>query len=672
MAMEKVRENSNQSPMATFRCTICGDTFHDIDVLEKHIHQQHKFKQSSEDFCDLCKTYVNDNLKKHDCTKQNESVANNLQTVVKSSSSENKETIEKNCATKPVAKKVREIGFAEGSDGLKRDNFKDQSQLHSSIESIDQNETVAKHCCSVCSKEFVHKKYLEIHIKVEHEGNEEFRCDLCPKTFVAEEYLRRHKSRLHSNSKTKNECDICKRTFCGSRTLTKHKKQVHYGIKEHACQICKKAFADPKNLRVHIKVVHHKVRDYVCDICKKSFSVPCNLKVHVQNVHKEIRDVHCDKCDSSFKSDFALRSHMKFKHSKALSYKCNLCEESFSSKSWLSSHIERTHVKSRSGCPFCQKSFTDASWLKYHIKSAHQNYISCKICKKLFPDKKLLETHQKSHKDEDTKCSICEKKFVSMRNKRVHIKRLHRNYVKCNGCRRLFADNEKLLIHRKINEKDLSCNICEKKFCSVIVQRSHIKLKHENHVNCKQCNKIFSDNEKLLIHQETHNCVKCKQCTKIFSDNEKLLVHQETHKEDKCAFCSKSFQSSSVLARRKHINLSHRNFIPCGKCSNIYSNLEKLTIHQQSHVKELPCKFCPKIFKSTEGLKKHLKLDHENYARCYKCAKMFSDKEEYEIHRMQCENKKECSVCFKSFGTQGGRDRHMKSVHKMDKSPKSC
>ena len=380
---------------------------------------------------------------------------------------------------------------------------------------------------------------------------------------------------------------------------------------------------------IHKNVAHENYLQ--CQRCWKYFSDNEKLSIHIQS-HE---DVKCEYCDKTFKCNSLKRRHVKRTHEREYHAKDFIC---------------KAKVHKKFPCKFCPKICTSSAGRFVHTKVVHENYVQCKKCTKLFSDKEKCEVHQLQCVVKE--CSICKKNIRSHSTYKRHMKYVHKNNT--------------------IHEKDLSCDVCGKHFANITSQRTHFKLKHENYTKCKQCKKIFSDQEKLLIHQETHNCVKCKQCTKIFSDNEKLLVHQETHKEDKCAFCSKSFQSSSVLARRRHINLSHRNFIPCGKCSNIYSNLEKLTIHQQSHVKELPCKFCPKIFKSTEGLKKHLKLDHENYARCYKCAKMFSDKEEYKIHRMQCENKKECSVCFKSFGTQGGRDRHMKSVHKMDKSPKSC
>ena len=185
-------------------------------------------------------------------------------------------------------------------------------------------------------------------------------------------------------------------------------------------------------------------------ICKKSFSVPCNLKVHVQNVHKETKDVHCDKCNASFKSDFALRSHTKLKHSgKALTYKCNLCEKEFVTRSNLSIHCKRIHVNNISSCPNCDKTFLTPEWLERHIKVEHQNYIRCKTCEKIFPDKYELEIHQKLHKEEDTKCVHCGQKFASIQHKRLHVKKSHEDYIGCNSCKKLFSDNEMLMIHQE-------------------------------------------------------------------------------------------------------------------------------------------------------------------------------------------------------------------------------
>ena len=108
MEIEKEAGLSNESPVATFTCTICEDKFHDINVMEKHIHQLHDFRQSSEDFCDSCKTYVNGNFKEHKCRKLNESVLNKLQTVVRYDPSESEETVPNFHSTKLVHNEANE------------------------------------------------------------------------------------------------------------------------------------------------------------------------------------------------------------------------------------------------------------------------------------------------------------------------------------------------------------------------------------------------------------------------------------------------------------------------------------------------------------------------------------------------------------------------------------
>ena len=296
----------NETSVAIFRCTICGDTFNEIDVLEKHIRQLHDFKQPSENFCDLCKNYIRVNLKEHKCKKWNKIKCD--------------EMVEGDVGKfEQITSEERKIGFDQESDKLQKNNFKNQSLK--SAEAIDQKEIVAKYWCDVCRKEFGHKSSLKNHIKIDHEAKKEFKCDICPKRFGAAEYLKRHKSRLHSNSRKKNEfeCDICKIMVNRRCQIKVHKAQVHEEIKKHICPQCNKAFAIPKTLQIHIKVVHDKIREFVCDICKKSFSVACNLKVHMQNVHKEVKDVHCESCNSSFKSELMLRHHTNYKHRKVFS-----------------------------------------------------------------------------------------------------------------------------------------------------------------------------------------------------------------------------------------------------------------------------------------------------------------------------------------------------------------
>ena len=94
-------------------------------------------------------------------------------------------------------------------------------------------------------------------------------------------------------------------------------------------------------------------------------------------------------------------------------------------------------------------------------------------------------------------------------------------------------------------------------------------------------------------------------------------MHQETHKKEKCNFCDRSFQSLNYEARKRHINVAHKNHVKCSKCRLTFLNLEKLKLHQQTHVgKKYLCKYCPKIFTTTNGRYLHSKLIHDDYVRC--------------------------------------------------------
>lgn len=43
-------------------------------------------------------------------------------------------------------------------------------------------ENEKKFLCHVCSKSFLHKHHLEIHLKV-HDGSKDFACEICSKLF---------------------------------------------------------------------------------------------------------------------------------------------------------------------------------------------------------------------------------------------------------------------------------------------------------------------------------------------------------------------------------------------------------------------------------------------------------------------------------------------------------
>ena len=87
----------------------------------------------------------------------------------------------------------------------------------------------------------------------------------------------------------------------------------------------------------------------------------------------------------------------------------------------------------------------------------------------------------------------------------MHSQLVHENYIKCEKCTKMFSDDEKLLIHQQseIHQGKLECTTCDKTFASLGSRRNHILLVHQNYVKCTLCMKILP-NEELIIHKQSH------------------------------------------------------------------------------------------------------------------------------------------------------------------------
>ncbi|KAI4457784.1 finger putative transcription factor family-related [Holotrichia oblita] len=190
--------------------------------------------------------------------------------------------------------------------------------------------------CAYCSKEFITKAHLELHI-LNHTGRKPYSCDSCGKSFLQYAKLKRH-TLLHSNLKP---C-VCQK--CGKSFRTNDKLKVHALIhtkeKPFACKQCKAKFNNSSNLKKHM-AVHIKEGIHMCDQCGKRFKLRSTLMTH-NKIHSSNKSHKCPICTKAFHNMKDLKRHTLI-HADEKAYNCDMCNTSFRRKDNLNRHLRNTH-----------------------------------------------------------------------------------------------------------------------------------------------------------------------------------------------------------------------------------------------------------------------------------------------------------------------------------------
>ncbi|CAL4097148.1 unnamed protein product, partial [Meganyctiphanes norvegica] len=84
-----------------------------------------------------------------------------------------------------------------------------------------------------------------------------------------------------------------------------------------------------------------------------------------------------------------------------------------------------------------------------------------------------------------------------------------------------------------------------------------INFANEKIYTCSQCDKTFSNKDKLKSHKRTHEekRFKCKHCGKAFARNSYLILHLRIHTGERpfqCKLCDKSFSVKHHLEHHMH------------------------------------------------------------------------------------------------------------------------
>ncbi|XP_055637959.1 zinc finger protein 91-like [Toxorhynchites rutilus septentrionalis] len=368
----------------------------------------------------------------------------------------------------------------------------------------------------------------------------------------------------------KYRCEDCGKTFAHRPWLTSHRAKAH-GIEE-------KDVPPPKKNRIHF-----------CDKCNASLSDWRNLLYHLRNVHNETINeddlTKCDTCKKRFISAEGLKGHSCVKGiylNRKAHYKCELCGKAYYSQHGLDRHRSVHPENHKVKCDICEKPFADEKDVKYHKKRVHVDArFVCDVCGKSFKLLTQLRIHVQVHQElKRHQCEFCGKSFSQRNGMTTHLKIAHAEQ----------------LGEQAMAERELTCEICDKKLKGKVCYKLHMKT-HTNERNfpCSYCDRSFVAKQDKIRHEQTHTKnyrFKCRFCDKG-STRRKLILLHEAKKHNyvsaesigpshKCSICGKSMSSPSALAIHESLH-SDDLTVKCEQCDKMFKNVKYMKYHLNAH-----------------------------------------------------------------------------------------
>ena len=257
------------------------------------------------------------------------------------------------------------------------------------------------------------------------------------------------------------------------------------------------------------------------------------------------------------------------------------------------------------------------------------------------------------------KCGICGAAFIMGKELRVHAKE-HAHRYKCDECGKGYRVMSSLKIHMLTHNKEsLELNKC--KICGNTYELEHSLERHLRHDhNIKLCE---------LNEAEGTESYTCNECGKRFTSEEKLLIHEDSHNTTDrpyaCGICDRSFKNMSHL--EEHHTEHTAEVFHCHQCGAELNCAQALHNHMRKHGAGIsnPAKAKP-VF-----LSRVCSSQADKSQMCDKCGKTFHDRKDLQIHHVRfCSlgsltaaaavqpNKVICQVCGKHISRQCLANHH--------------
>lgn len=266
------------------------------------------------------------------------------------------------------------------------------------------------------------------------------------------------------------------------------------------------------------------------------------------------------------------------------------------------------------------------------------------------------------HTGNKYKCFVCSKPYVNSFELKTHTTKQHT------------INDFKEELNNKVRDKnikvDVGCVQC--KICLDTPQNLYSLMRHlKDHGK----NVNLNAQRNLIPFKLDGDFFDCQICGESYLKLRLLIIHMSKHFNNySCEICGSVYMTLTLLKR--HLQTHQNGSYPCDKCSKVFSNSSKRTLHMKGvHMKQLPrrCPICPERFNSNYQRTKHLRIVHNQTTglyRCETCGREYDLKYHLLIHIRSVhlhERNQECPVCHSRFFSKYCLTRHM-VIHTGEKS----